>query len=121
MNAKGLEMVYPNNGMLVSPREQDQRERREDERQAAHQRLHDTLINAVKSGSDLIVPRPGWKGDLWPVSVYLGECGSNAQALLLKACAEAMRGGDAGKALRAFVEAVANDYADDHVDSVVED
>jgi hypothetical protein len=29
-----------------------------------------------------------------------------------------MRGGDAGKALRAFVEAVANDYADDFVDEV---
>lgn len=86
----------------------------------AHQHLKLLLVEAVKSGQDINLPRPGSRfSTQYATSTYLAEAISpDARALLFKACGAALRGEACTDVLAAFVECVARDYADDFADQM---
>jgi len=72
------------------------------------------FVDAVRAGADIELIAP-WsrEGKRLPVSAYLGECGKEAQALLLKASAQAMKEDTPlARMVQAYVKQCASDYSD---------
>ena len=91
---------------------------------AARDAALDAFVTGIEKGVDQYLPMAGDRGMKYRTSVYLGECSSEAQAALFKACHAALQDADISKlaehnaavaaALRAFIHTVAAEYADDH-------
>ena len=80
-----------------------------------HEAARYALVEAVEKEVDRPLPGIGGRSQ-YPVSTFLGECSSKAQAVLFKACHLAMidRADLASAELKSFVNLVAEEYADDH-------
>lgn len=86
--------------------------------EAAAQSDHAAMLTAlVHAGIDAPLRHPLNTGSVYPVSEYLGEAPRDTHALLFRACHLTLAGKyEAGsKALREFVQAVADRYAEEMV------
>ena len=112
---------YPPETMRQLDAQAARLDRFESQREMAHRYLSGLITESVKAGIDLKPGRPGSRfATMYPVSNYLGECSTESQALLFKACGEALNGIDCRASLQAFVENVAKEYADDFADEMAD-
>ncbi|QAZ38454.1 hypothetical protein C1M51_02905 [Methylibium sp. Pch-M] len=117
-----LHVQYENQAQAGAEAQMQRQDRAIRQYTLAHDQLKTLLVESVKSGNDIKLPRPGDRfSTLFATSTYLAESVSpEARDLLFRACGAAVRGENASGMLEAFVECVARDYADDYADEMVE-